>query len=208
MNRQPCVAFIFAGIILAACGAPPGADDPANTLGEEMIFDDEELSDNNEEEGEEMEFQEDETADDLASDEEEDLEFDDDEGMQIYLESIPPAGQWSLTHLAGEMICPDIPILAIPTEPPAIIILVMSEDGKTMSFPSEDGTITLTQILVSSEGDYRYSFYEGSLFVAGEDLKYDMEYNIVGNGRLTGSIEFTFEECLAERGISAEYIGP
>ena len=191
MNKKFWIVLLFTGLILAGCILQPGLDDPVDSL---------------EDEGEEMVFEEEEVIDDPVTDE--DLEFTDEEGTFIYLESIPPAGQWSLKHLPGDMICPDIPTIGVPGTPPIIVILVISEDGKTMTFPSAEGTITLTQVAVSTEGDLRGSFYEGTLSVEGGELLYQVDYNLMNNGRLGGSVEFTFGECRTVRLISAEYVGP
>lgn len=214
MKKTLWIGLIVASLIVGACGAPPEDDAPGDSPAEEMVFEEEDLDDieDNEDngsgdEGEEMIFDEDEAAEDETADDEGEMVFEDDEGMQIYLESIPPTGQWSLTHLAGITVCPTI-TLEFDADPPVIVTLGLSEDALIMTLSTPEGEVILHQWLVGTEGEIRASFYQGSVIVGEEELIYDVDYNFLGDGMLGGFISNDSQGCHTERAITAEYIGP
>jgi len=187
MNSKIWAVMLLAIFLLPACTAfsgPGEAEGPPDEM-EEMVFEEEEV-----EEGEE------------------EMEFEDEEGMEIYLDAIPPSGDWLLTEHAGTITCAEGQSTSIPAEAPEMVDITVSEDGMTLSFPTAEGVAILTQYELSAEGDVRFSFYEGTIMVEGEPLTIDLQYNLAGNGEIFGTIELPFDGCRINRNFEAEFIGP
>lgn len=203
MKRKLWVVLLVASIFLGACTTLPGEDVPVENLGEnpgeEMVFEEEDLA---EDEVEEIVIEEEEVA------EEDEIIFEEDEGMRIYLESIPPAGQWNFKHLAGETLCGDEAIIKMAPLPIELAVVDISEDGKTMTLTTGSGSITLTQVEVSTEGDLRSSGYKATINTGSGEVNYDVGYNTFGDGWLRGSIYAVTQECTTSRPFIAEPMSP
>jgi hypothetical protein len=195
--------------VLSACTTFSGVEEPEGPPdeGEEMVFEEPDGDEGADEEGggEEQTFDFDEGE---VDEEEEDFDFEDEEGMEIYLESIPPSGQWLLSEHSGLITCPEGPDTPTPGEAPTVVTIDVSEDGKTVFLPTATGIVALSQSEISTEGDARFSFYEGSTEIEKETLTIKLDYNLEGRGEIFGTIELTIEACTLARPFEAEYIGP
>ncbi|MEN8242851.1 MAG: hypothetical protein ABFS17_13090 [Chloroflexota bacterium] len=135
------------------------------------------------------------------------LEFEEEEGLEFFVDSIPPGGDWLLSEKPGVITCPTGPDTTIPGEPPELVSIEVSEDGKTIHFPTAQGLVILTQYDLSAEGDLRFSSYRGSIRIEGETLTIDLDYNLADYGEIFGTIELTIDTCKLTRNFEAEYVG-
>jgi len=153
MKMKLWLIIMLTGLVLAACSTTPGGDDPTPSESSQMTIEDDHLDDpgsGDAEQAEEIDLDDDDISRPEDNDE---MEPEDEDNTPTISDRRPPIGGWRMTHLSGTTKCENGVKYEIPALVPVLVMLGLSDDGKTMTLTTPDGTITLTQLSTNTEGE-------------------------------------------------------